>query len=521
MNQLKVHLPPSIQSLAAAGWSHRRIARHLTLDRGTVAKYLRAEAAAKPAISTHGPVIGPESATAPPLAAVAEPPAKPASVSTHGSKPGRDSLCTAFAALIDPWLQAGLSARRIYQDLVGDHGFTGSYQSVKRFARRRAPTLELPFRRLEVAAGAEMQVDFGQGAWVVEASGKRRRPHLFRAVLSHSRKGYSEVVWRQNTETFIRCLENTFRAFGGVVPVTIVDNLKAAVLQADWFDPEINPKLRSFATHYGTAILPTRPATPRHKGKVESNVNYVQENALAGRSFDSLGAQNLFLTQWELTVADTRLHGTIRQQVGPYFTQAERPALRPLPASLFPSFEEAPRKVHRDGHIAFQHTYYSVPPEYLGHEVWVRAESRLLHIFTRRMELIATHVRAEPGRFVTNDAHLHSHKRHLIERGADHLRERCQLLGPNSGAWAQGILQHRGPEGLRVLQGLLQLAREHPIARLEHACGQAVHRGAWRLRELRELARHDEQVVQVDFLQVHPLIRDLRHYHVTPTHEAT
>ena len=154
MNQLKVHLPPSIQSLAAAGWSHRRIARHLTLDRGTVAKYLRAEAAAKPAISTHGPVIGPESATAPPLAAVAEPPAKPASVSTHGSKPGRDSLCTAFAALIDPWLQAGLSARRIYQDLVGDHGFTGSYQSVKRFARRRAPTLELPFRRLEVAAGA-------------------------------------------------------------------------------------------------------------------------------------------------------------------------------------------------------------------------------------------------------------------------------------------------------------------------------------------------------------------------------
>ena len=133
-------------------------------------------------------------------------------------------------------------------------------------------------------------------------------------------------------------------------------------------------------------------------------------------------------------MADTRLHGTIRQQVGPYFTQAERPALRPLPASLFPSFEEAPRKVHRDGHIAFQHTYYSVPPEYLGHEVWVRAESRLLHIFTRRMELIATHVRAEPGRFVTNDAHLHSHKRHLIERGADHLRERCQLLGPNIAA---------------------------------------------------------------------------------------
>jgi len=65
-----------------------------------------------------------------------------------------------------------------------------------------------------------MQFDFGQGAWVV-TGGRRRRPHLFRAVLSHSRKGYSEVVWRPDTETVIRGLENAFRAFGGV-PATIV-----------------------------------------------------------------------------------------------------------------------------------------------------------------------------------------------------------------------------------------------------------------------------------------------------------
>jgi transposase len=51
--------------------------------------------------------------------------------------------------------------------------------------------------------------------------GKRKRPHLFRVVLSHSRKGYSEVVWRQTTESSIRCLENSFRHFGGV-PKTLV-----------------------------------------------------------------------------------------------------------------------------------------------------------------------------------------------------------------------------------------------------------------------------------------------------------
>jgi transposase len=56
--------------------------------------------------------------------------------------------------------------------------------------------------------------------------------------------------------------------------------LKAGVLQADWYDPELNPKLAEFARHYGTAILPTRPVTPRHKGKVEAGVKYAQNNAV-------------------------------------------------------------------------------------------------------------------------------------------------------------------------------------------------------------------------------------------------
>jgi len=81
------------------------------------------------------------------------------------------------------------------------HDFT--YHAVKRFVRQLSQHTDLPFRRIECAPGQELQVDFGQGAWVVD-NGKRRRPHLFRAVLSHSRKGYSEVVWRQTSESFLR-----------------------------------------------------------------------------------------------------------------------------------------------------------------------------------------------------------------------------------------------------------------------------------------------------------------------------
>jgi transposase len=166
-------------------------------------------------------------------------------------------------------------------------------------------------------------------------------------VLSHSRKAYSEVVWRQSTEDFIRCLENAFWHFGGVPRTLVVDNLKAAVIKADWFDPELNPKIREFCRHYGTAILPTKPRTPRHKGKIEAGVKYVQSNALKGRTFTSLADQNRHLLDWEMQTADTRIHGTIHRQVKKTFEEAERPALLPLPPMRFPSFQKAQGQRHR------------------------------------------------------------------------------------------------------------------------------------------------------------------------------
>lgn len=512
MNRLKVNEQQTILLLGSHGWSHRKIAREVGVNRGTVARYLHL-ATAKPAISTPGSdgPCDPKPAISTPGSGQGEE-AKPA-ISTPGSPAGRQSLCAPYRAEIETWLGAGLSGQRIYQDLVAEHGFTGSYQAVKRFVRQLGRTLDPPFRRMECRPGEQVQIDFGQGAWVVDG-GKRHRPHLFRAVLSQSRKGYSEVVWRQTTESFVRCLENAFRFFGGVTKTTVIDNLKAGVLQADWYDPDLNPKLRSFADHYGTAILPTKPAVPRHKGKIEAGVKYVQDNALKGRTFTSLAEQNLYLTRWERSVADTRIHGTVRQQVGKLFETVERPALLPLPASLFPSFHEVQRSVHRDGHVEFEKAYYSAPPEYVGRQVWLRAETRLIRLFNSRMQLIGTHVRVDAGQFATAAEHIHPHKRHPIERGADYLLQRCQLVGANCGAWATAVLRNRGPYQLRVLQGLLHLAKEHPSAQLERATGLALHHGAFRLQDLRRLLEGGQKVVQLDFLQAHPLIRDLQAYRV-------
>ena len=115
-------------------------------------------------------------------------------------------------------MEAGLSAQRIYQDLVEENGFLGSYQSVKRFVRWLKQRQPQRVWRIECQPGEEMQVDFGLGAPIEQSDGKRRRSWVLRAVLSYSRKGYSEAVMRQDTESFLRCLEKRIASFWGRSP---------------------------------------------------------------------------------------------------------------------------------------------------------------------------------------------------------------------------------------------------------------------------------------------------------------
>jgi transposase len=522
-NQLKMATIDSIQTLHQRGWSIRRIARALGIHRDTVARHLRqANQAGAPTGSPPGPEvrasaeadagkIGQAPTGSGGGAALEAHAGSGAAASTRVSR--QPSLCQPLEAVIVAKWEQGLTAQRIYQDLVAEHGFTGKYPSVRRFVRRLGADQAQAFRRMECAPGEEAQVDFGTGAPILLPDGKRRRTHVFRIVLSHSRKGYSEAVYRQTTDTFLLCLENAFAYFGGVTRTVVLDNLKAAVLQPDWYDPELNPKLRAFAEHYGLAILPTRPATPRHKGKIESGIGYVKGNALRGHVFASLGEQNRHLLAWETTVADTRIHGTTRQQVGKLFAEVERAALLPLPVGRFPCFQEAARVVHRDGHVEVARAYYSVPPEYLGRNVWARWDGRLVRVFNERLEQIAVHVQHEPGRFSTHTEHIAAEKVSGVERGAAWLLGRVRRLGVHSTHWAEEVLACRGVEGVRVLQGLLSLAGRHPADAIERACEVATSYGSYRLRTVRTLIdRHGATQEQFAFIHEHPLIRPLTEY---------
>lgn len=480
-NRLGVVDVHAIESLLSRGWSQRRIARELGVHRETVGRYAR----------------------------LARERSKPAKV-TPGSGVSR-SLCEPYRQLILEQLERGLSRQRIWQDLHFDHGAQIGYQSVKRFVRSLGLGRELPFRRLECGPGEEAEVDFGTGAPVVNDRG-RRRTKVLRAVLGYSRKGYSESNFREGAEEFIRCLEDAFWSWGGVPRVVKVDNPKSIVKHPDWYDPELNPRVQSFCEHYGTVILPVKVRTPRHKGKVERGVGYVKDNALKGREFGSLAAENEYLESWEKKVADKRIHGTTRKQVGKVFEEEERPALSPLPPNRFPFFHEARRKVHRDGHVEVARAYYSVPPEYLGRTVWVRWDAHTVRVYDGRMKQIVMHSRSEDGRFNTQPAHIAPEKISAVEAGPGPLLQRIAHVGRESWRWAKEVIDQRGVTGTRVLMGLLSLAGKYPAKELDEACRLARSHGAWRLRSVRELLKRGSEQQQIEFIEEHELIRSMSEY---------
>ena len=490
-----------IQTLANAGWSLRKIARELGHDRASVARYVRAAAA-----QARAPDDSDGSKPANPIA---------------GISPRKSSFCDPYRERVETMLEQGLSADRIWRELREVHGFGHSYQSVKRFVRKLKTREPKRVWRMECEPGEEAQVDFGVIRTLRREDGKLGYANVLRVTLSFSRKGYTETVPFQSTECFIRGLENAFRSFGGVPATLRVDNLKAAVKQADWYDPELSPKIAAFADHYGTVIIPTRPYSPEHKGKVESDIGYVKRSALKGKEFPSIQAQNEALRDWEASVADRRIHGTTRKQVQAHFLERERAALRPLPPDFFPCYQEAIRVVHRDSYVEVQRAYYEVPPEHVGRRVWVRWDSTMVRILDEKLQQVIAHVRMEPGKF-SRSLGARGLRKDCSRHTSLYWIGRASLLGPSAEKWAHAVARNRPEHCIRVLQGLLSLhdPGKHRTADIDHACHVSLASGTLDLREVRRVLALLEKPggepvpvqEQLPLCEEHPLIRPLSQY---------
>jgi transposase len=485
-NYLKMIDRQRIQALLDLGWSYRKIERETGVRRETISRY-DSRGTPNAATVTAGEI------------------AKPAKVATG-------FLVEPYRQEIEKALSQGLSAQRIWQDLGQEYGYGFSYSSVKRFVRTLKKTHREVADVMEHPPGKEAQVDFFEGPPTLDPeTGKWRRPWIFRMTLSCSRHGYEEALWHQDQPHFIRAHEHAFESFGGVPEVIRHDNLKAAVVRACLYDPEISELYAALARHYGFVPLPARPHHPQEEGIAERSGGYVKDNALKGKHFNSLEDLNEYLARWNRTIARLRIHGTTRKQVYTHFLEVEKPCLRPLPSERFALFESATRTVHPDGHIQIEGAFYSVPHILVGQEVKVQWDEHLVRVYARGRS-VAVHSRHPAGAFATQKEHRPEHKPAREEAYVANLLSKAEHIGPQALAWAKAGCAERGVRAYRLIQGMLSLTRSHSKEKVDWACGLALQNRLFRYKILRRLVEKETASQLALFIQNHEIIRDLSEY---------
>jgi len=360
-----------------------------------------------------------------------------------------------------------------------ERGFRGSYDAVWRFVRRLEPKTPDVTVRVEVKPGTEAQVDFGSAGKMRDEKGELRKAWAFVMTLSHSRHQFVRFVPDQTVHTWLDCHRRACEFFSGVPQKVVIDNLKAGITKASVDDPQVQHSYRECAEHYGFLVSPNRPATPRHKGKVEQGgVHYVKRNFLAGRETMSFREANRKGREWCAGTAGLRTHGTTKKQPLVVFEEVEKAALQPLPASPFDAGSWKILKLHRDCHLRFEDSYYSAPFEHIGEQLRVRGGSRHVQVFTQDFELIATHDRSrEPGTFCTHDDHLPANLVRGLRLNRDGCRAQAEDIGPATLEMVTTLLDDRPVDRLYTAGRLLRLREDYGDERLENACQRALDYG--------------------------------------------
>jgi hypothetical protein len=289
----------------------------------------------------------------------------------------------------------------------------------------------------------------------------------------------------------------------------IRNSRRFAVIRACFYDPDSHDVYLAFAAHWGFTPLPTQPRHPHENGKQERSGGYVKTNALKGRRFDSLAAQNTFLQHWNRTVARLRIHGTTRRQVWTHFVEVERQALQPLAGEAFPFFTTGERTVHTDGHVEVAGAFYPVPLALLGQRVRVRWDAHLVRVFQGDM-LVMVHARVAAGVFAprAGEAEASTRQQAFIDR----LVGQCERVGPSFKQWADAALAARGVRAIRLLQGVLALTRRHPRERILAALTQAHAHQHFRYQTIRQLVERRPARPAPTLVTDDPAIRPMTQY---------
>lgn len=369
-----------------------------------------------------------------------------------------------------------LSTVRIFEELQAQ-GYSSSYSSLSRYIRKHNIKQNTCIR-FHTEAGEEAQVDFGDIGKRLDAEGKLRKAYVFNMRLSYSRFDYYEVVFDQTVETWIQCHINAFRYFGGAPKIIKLDNLKAGVINANFYEPIYQKEYKRMADHYNCLLSPCRPYQPQEKGKIESGIKYVKNNFFAGREFASVQEMNQQLERW-LVKANDRIHGTTKTKPSQLFADNELEFLFNLPSAEFSMLSWYHRKVAKDCHISLENNYYSVPSKYVATEVTITASAGIVKIYSEE-NLIATHARAKGvGIFTTNVNHYDKYKR--LHPGSIEHDEKCTTsmikIGGNCELMLSFMKQEHKNDWYRAVKGILNLRKYYSDELIDKACLRALHYG--------------------------------------------
>ena len=377
-------------------------------------------------------------------------------------------------------------------------GVVVPYRTLHRFAAercgfgRRQPTV----RVADGEPGVECQIDFARMGLIADPeTGRRRVVHALIFTAVYSRHMFVWLTFRQTLDAVIAGCEAAWGFFGGIFKVLIPDNMSPVIADADPVNPTFTVGWLDYAQARGFGTDPARVRSPKDKPRVERVVQYVRGNFFAGEAFTDLPDAQRRVEHWCATTAGLRLHGTTYQRPAEHFATVEQQHLLPAPNGRYDVPIFATPKVARDLHIEVARGLYSVPGELIGQRVEVRADSRLVKVFSRG-QLVKTHPRVAAGSRSTDPGDYPVGRAEYALRDVATLTSKAAAAGPAVGVYASRLLDVPLPwTRMRTVYRLLGLVRTYGADPVEQACTRALELD---VVDVGKIARMLEQAIEHD-----------------------
>jgi transposase len=367
------------------------------------------------------------------------------------------------------------TAKRIFERLQDEHGFSGGYTIVKDYLRQFHRKHREVFVPLSHAPG-HAQADFGEALVVI--GGIEQKAYFFVLDLPHSDACYVRAYPAATSEAWLDGHNHAFAFFNRVPQSILYDNDKCLVARI--LPNGIRKRTRSFSgflSHYLIVDRYGRPGKGNDKGKVEGMVGYTRRNFMVPiPRFANWNSFNTYLEEQCLK----RQKDMVRGQTTTIAVRVKRDleAMKPLPASPFDACDKQAGRANSLSLVRYKLNDYSVPVAYGHQEVWIRGYVSEVVIGCRG-EIIARHPRSyEREDMIFNPLHYLP----LIERKIASLDQAAPLEGWDLGdefLTLRRLLEARmGKSGKREYVQVLRLLEHFDMDVLSAAIKDSLRLGA-------------------------------------------